>query len=391
MSLHSFADSKQPLLETLAQVQAALTRHVSETSNYRTPAHRYIRPVGWHLAHTLYVESHWTRQRLLDKEIDAGLHEKIHMPGHCQHEQCGQQLPLRKQLLQLTNKVQTQTRQLLSQQLHHPLLKDNYLTLFLIQHHSMHLETLAMSAVERQLQKPQLDYQPVYPLIAKPIKRCRVTFKRKCYTLGGTDAACFDNEIPAYRRVLPTFALNRYATSNAEYLAFMQNGGYECADYWCDQGWQWLQTHQRCAPHHWRKNKRGQWFGTDVMGPYTLSADTPVHGINYFEAAAFACFCDMRLPHEHELEIGERYAQLGKVALQAAKTWQWCDTVFYPYDGFKPFPYDGYSLPWFNNQYYVLKGGSHHTHHSLRRPSYRNFYTPHKRHIFAGLRCAYRL
>jgi iron(II)-dependent oxidoreductase len=69
--------------------------------------------------------------------------------------------------------------------------------------------------------------------------------------------------------------------------------------------------------------------------------------------------------------------------------WEWCANTFFPYPGFKPFPYDEYSLPWFDGQHYSLRGGSRHTRRDLRRCSFRNFYTPEKRHVFAGVRLAW--
>ena len=74
---------------------------------------------------------------------------------------------------------------------------------------------------------------------------------------------------------------------------------------------------------------------------------------------------------------------------QTGRAWEWCDNSFYPYDGFRPFPYEEYSAPWFNGNHYSLRGGSLHTRPAIRRPSFRNFYQPDKRHIFAGLRLVY--
>ena len=70
------------------------------------------------------------------------------------------------------------------------------------------------------------------------------------------------------------------------------------------------------------------------------------------------------------------------------QTWEWCANTFYPYNGFQAFPYERYSRPWFDENHYTLKGGSPFTGKSIRRRSFRNFYQPDKRHIFAGVRLA---
>ena len=71
------------------------------------------------------------------------------------------------------------------------------------------------------------------------------------------------------------------------------------------------------------------------------------------------------------------------------KVWEWCSNTFFPYQGFEAFPYDGYSKPWFDNKHYVARGASRHTRPEIRRPSFRNFFNPDKRHTFAGLRLVF--
>ncbi len=379
------------LLKTLSQTQTTLRRCLQNESSHDALFHSEISPIGWHLAHTLYVESYWVGEQLLGKKLHPHLDEQLYMPEHSLREHRGQCLPQRDKLIGLATKIQNQTRSLLFQHSSHALLKNNYLTLFLIQHHAIHLETLAMARLAQRLRNPAPHYHPTQVLQAEPLHRQAVIFKQRQYTVGSERAICFDNEKPSTLCTRPSFALNRFAVSNAEYLAFMQKGGYKNSALWSDDGWQWLQTAQVFAPHHWKQNKYGQWFGIHEKGPYTLPPHAPVQGINYFEASAFARFYGVRLPHEHELEIAAQQAQQGLVSFEAAQTWQWCSNTFYAYEGFEPFPYMGYSTPWFDGKHYVLKGGSQHTHYLLKRPSYRNFYTPEKRHIFSGMRIAYNL
>ncbi len=71
------------------------------------------------------------------------------------------------------------------------------------------------------------------------------------------------------------------------------------------------------------------------------------------------------------------------------QAWEWCANAFHPYRGFQPFPYDGYSLPWFDGRHFTLRGASPLTRTEIRRPSFRNFYQTHQRHLQAGLRLAW--
>ena len=139
------------------------------------------------------------------------------------------------------------------------------------------------------------------------------------------------------------------------------------------------------CPDHWRRNPAGHWYGIGNRGPYALTGDDILHGISRFEAVAFATWAGGRLPHEHQWEVACRLQRLE----QTGRAWEWCDNSFYPYAGFKPFPYEEYSTPWFDGQHYSLRGGSLHTRPAIKRPGFRNFYQPQMRHIFAGLRLVF--
>ena len=91
-----------------------------------------------------------------------------------------------------------------------------------------------------------------------------------------------------------------------------------------------------------------------------------------------------RLPHEYEWETAARADLLDGVG----QSWEWCANTLHPYPDFRAWPYDGYSLPYFDDRHYVLRGGSRYTLDIIKRPGFRNYYEADKRHIFVGLRLA---
>jgi iron(II)-dependent oxidoreductase len=92
------------------------------------------------------------------------------------------------------------------------------------------------------------------------------------------------------------------------------------------------------------------------------------------------------LPHENAWEVAMRSDE--RLWKSTGQAWEWCNNTFYPYPGFRAFPYARYSTPWFDQRHYVMRGGSRYSGQSIRHRAFRNFYTADKRHVFAGLRLA---
>ena len=133
------------------------------------------------------------------------------------------------------------------------------------------------------------------------------------------------------------------------------------------------------------------------MGPYggaPLDPRRSVTGVSWYEADAYARAAGKRLPTEAEWEKAAQGptdngtdAATGRLD-SVGHVWEWTQTWFAPYPGFRAFPYEGYSVPYFDGRHRVLRGGSWATRPHVRRPTFRNWYHPGMRAVFAGFRCA---
>jgi ergothioneine biosynthesis protein EgtB len=217
---------------------------------------------------------------------------------------------------------------------------------------------------------------------------------------GGSGFA-FDNEGPRHRVFLPPFELADRLVSNAEYQAFIDDGGYREPRWWLSDGWATVQAQGWSAPPYWRDD--GQQFTLHGLLPIDPAA--PVAHLSGYEAAAYAAWAGARLPTEFEWEaaaqvLGDdaqptRYQLDHVVPCQPApgrlsgELWQWTSSAYAPYPGFRPLPGPAaeYNGKFMINQL-VLRGGSCATPPGHARRTYRNFFPPAARWQFSGLRLA---
>jgi len=213
----------------------------------------------------------------------------------------------------------------------------------------------------------------------------------------GSDFA-FDNEGPAHRVLLEPFALASRLVTNDEWQAFIDDGGYRKPELWLSDGWAWVQQNAVESPLYWHE---GGHF--TLAGLQPCDAAAPVTHISYFEADAFAAWTGCRLPTEEEWEVAATAADAwagnqldgpGPVAPQGSlelfgDCWQWTRSAYLPYPRFRPAEgvvgeYNGK----FMSGQFVLRGASCATPRGHSRQSYRNFFYPHQRWQFTGLRLA---
>lgn len=238
----------------------------------------------------------------------------------------------------------------------------------------------------------------------------------------------FDNEKWEHSVEVQPFRMARTPVTNAQFAEFVDDGGYDDQRWWSEAGRAWLARQSATAPVYWRREAKG-WKCRNYDQWESLSPAVPVMHVNWYEAEAWCRWAGRRLPSEAEWEcaastvpdqpgIKRRYpwgdalpdaatanlygAAGGCVPVGACaagdsawgvrqmigNVWEWTADWFQPYPGFVRDPYAEYSEPWFGT-HMVLRGGCHATRAGLIRNTWRNFYTPDRRDVFAGFRtCA---
>ncbi len=347
--------------------------------------HPDVSPLLWHLGHMLYIEQQWVGERL------AGLaHNKVRArlfrPDGLPKPERTAHMPDLDALDWDWTGWQPRFLELLTaaESAHpdHPLLARDFMLRFLIQHHGQHLETMHRALVARALARDEGTFCPTQTLTSAALSVPYRTWTGGHGRIGDDGPDSFDNERPSHDWRMPAFAIAERPVSNAAYLRFMEDDGYRDDRYWTHEGRRWRDQIRAEAPWHWRRNRDGHWYGVNHCGPIELTPDAPVAGLCAYEARAFARYAHARLPHEVEWELAMRAGLL----LDVGSAWEWCENRFYPYSGFRAFPYRGYSMPWFDGAHTTLRGASIYSASATRRASFRNFHAADKRHVFAGVR-----
>lgn len=202
------------------------------------------------------------------------------------------------------------------------------------------------------------------------------------YTIGFRGKGfCFDNELGVHQQYLHDYRIAKQLVTNAEYLAFMEAGGYEDANYWMAEGWDWVNTQQIKAPLYWHKIKN-KWKVYTLAGLKKMDPDTPVAHVSFYEADAYARWKGLRLPTEFEWEAASPQLHYGS-------RWEWTGSAYRPYPFFQKAPgaIGEYNGKFMVNQM-VLRGSSVATGKDHSRPSYRNFFHANLRWQYTGIRLA---
>jgi len=209
-----------------------------------------------------------------------------------------------------------------------------------------------------------------------------VGLKGGVYEVGHAgDGFCFDNELPRHKVYIAPFELSARLVTNADYLAFIEAGGYRNPSLWLAEGWDWIRAQGIEAPLYWHFVE-GQWHRYALAGFEAVSPDEPVTHVSFYEAAAYAEYRGMRLPTEVEWEAASERFSWGQ-------RWEHTNSAYLPYPGYRPAAgaLGEYNGKFMSNQM-VLRGGSCATPRDHIRSSYRNFFPAGTRWQFSGIRLA---
>lgn len=389
-------------------------------------------PILWDLGHIAHFEELWLIDNL------RGTVQFGEMPGmfnpfeHPRRVRGELELPSLAEVRELLDGVRSNVLDVLrNADLNgsSPLLRDGYVYRMVAQHEHQHGETMLQTLQLKQgaPYSPPRAGPPSSPGIAVE-RGAMVRFPGGRVEIGTHDRrAAYDNERPRHVVDVRPFDIDVAPVTNAEYLAFMDAGGYTRREYWSDAGWAWLQEAEVEAPKYWVRDG-GTWrirCMDRVEGADTLA---PVCHVSYHEAEAYARFAGKRLPTEPEWEAaaswdpatGARrdypwgdeepsaaHANVDQLAFSTAPlgtyahnvspigcygmigdVWEWTSSDFNGYPDYESFPYPEYSEVFFGTEYKVLRGGSWATRPGSIRNTFRNWDYPIRRQIFAGFRCA---
>lgn len=390
-----------------------------DEATFRYQAHPDFSPLGWHLGHIAYTESLWLLERCAANPPMFPQYRKLFAAnGLPKSERVN--LPSFDEVRHYLDNIRSRVLEYLEIT---DLEQQERLWRFLLQHESQHNETVAfiqhlianqnfndftskLSAGQQNIKNiSNVDTLVSPEMVEIPAGE----FERGCDRLDR-----LDNERPANIVYIDTYSIDKYPVTCGYYRQFMEAGGYQNPQWWSEEGWDWLQTELVTQPLYWQND--------------SIWDNHPVCGVSYHEAAAYARFVDKRLPTEAEWEKAARWDGKAKrsriypwgdriptkqdcnhdtlvsktTPVQAypsgksayglydtlGNVWEWTTTWFHAYQGFENYPYVGYSTTYFDQQHRVLKGGSWATRPWVLRCSFRNWYHPGVRQIFAGFRCA---
>jgi ergothioneine biosynthesis protein EgtB len=207
-----------------------------------------------------------------------------------------------------------------------------------------------------------------------------IKIKEGVYKAGFTGKGfCYDNELDYHKTYIQDFEIAKNIVTNAEFIDFINDGGYKNFNLWHDEAWKWINDHNVFAPLYWML-KDGKWMNYTLKGLHPVEKKKAVKHISFYEAFAFAEWKGMRLPTEFEWEVASDQFDWGK-------RWEWTNSAYLPYPGYSKA--EG-AVGEYNGKFMVsqmvLRGASIATTAGHSRKTYRNFFHPWERWQFTGLR-----
>lgn len=280
-------------------------------------------------------------------------------------------------------------------------------TILGLNHEQQHQELLLTDI------KHAFSKNPIKPAYKSPppeihvgdIKAEWLSFDEGIYETGNKDSAfSYDNENPRHKSYLTGFRISTRPVSNAEFINFIEDGGYENADLWLSDAWAMLETENWSHPFYWEE-EGSNYQSMTLYGMQPIHPSTPVCHVSFYEAAAYARWAGKRLPTETEWEVAAQQAPVSGNLVESGilaptgvpndshqfygDVWEWTSSPYTEYPGYQRLagPLGEYNGKFMSSQM-VLRGGSCLTPRDHIRASYRNFFPPHTRWQYSGIRLA---
>ena len=274
------------------------------------------------------------------------------------------------------------------------------------QHQELLLTDILHLLAQNRLKPAYLD-PPARSTPLEAVRPCTFTpFEGGVVQIGHEGPGfAFDNEGPRHAVLLQPYRLADRLVTNAEWLAFMEAGGYGRPDLWLSDGWATRTAEGWNAPLYWEQ-VGGNWMVFGLRGLQPLQPDAPVAHVSFYEADAYARWAGARLPLEAEWEhacgaagvcgafmdegdFTPRVSAGGPLSQMFGDVWEWTASPYIGYPGYKP---ESGAVGEYNGKFMinqmVLRGGSCLTPAGHARTTYRNFFQPHQRWQMAGVRLA---
>jgi iron(II)-dependent oxidoreductase len=424
------------LVRMLTEVRRSTLKLIADLTDEQMigPRLDIVNPLRWEIGHLAWFQEKWTLGNLRGRSSLLAESDVLYDSAAIAHDtRWDLRLPSREKTLDYMDQVLNRVVETLDG--HDASQEEIYFHLLAIFHEDMHDEAMTYTRQTLSYPRPQLDLPEDsghVQAIGGPLPG-DVEVPAATFLLGATkdEGFVFDNEKWAHTVFLNSFCIARAPVTNAEFASFIDEGGYTQRRWWSDAGWAWRVKAQAGHPFHWEPASGGKWLEKHFDAFLPLEDDLPVIHVNWYEADAYCRWAGRRLPTEAEWELaasGEPtegwggvtdrkrkfpwgndppdptranldFQRMGRLEVGAlpdsdsafgcrqmiGNTWEWTSSDFLPYPAFLADPYKEYSQPWFHT-HKVLRGGCWTTRSRLIRNTWRNFYTPDRRDVWAGFR-----